>query len=164
MKIENLNDLYVEQLRDIYSAETQLTEALPKMVEKSSNPRLRKAFERHLEETRGHRKSIEQLFEKLDESPDGETCKAMKGLVKEAEDLIKEISDDATRDAGMIASAQRVEHYEIAAYGTVRSYAEKLGREDDVKILDRILDNEKETDKLLTDIAVEIVNPKATEA
>jgi ferritin-like metal-binding protein YciE len=168
MTPRSLHDLYVHQLKDLYSAEEQLIDALPTMAEKARHPELKRAFEAHLEETRGHRERLEQVFRNLDEDPSGVTCKAMKGLISEAkefigqvENMLSEDAPDAVIDAGLIADAQRVEHYEIAGYGTVSHYAEMLGRQDDARILQGILDNEKSTDEKLNRIAKETINPEA---
>lgn len=158
MKMNSLRDLYVEQLRDLYSAETQLVDALPKMIEKTSHSELKQALRNHLEETRTHVERLERIFQSLDERPGGETCQAMKGLIKEGEEIIKKRGDDDVRDAGIIAAAQRVEHYEIAGYGTVATYAEMLNRMEDHRILGETLADEKNTDQLLNRIALQVVN------
>lgn len=164
MTLDNLRDLYIEQLRDLYNAEKQLSEALPEMAESASHSELRQTFESHLEETREHAKRIERIFKDLGESPQGEKCEAMEGLIKEGEEILEKDADDDVRDAGLIAAAQRVEHYEIAGYGTVATYAELLDRQEDHDILGRTLAEEKEADKKLNRIAKEIVNPKAVAA
>lgn len=168
MTPKNLRDLYLHELRDLYSAESQLIEALPTMAKKASNAQLQDAFETHLAETRRQKERLEQIFQALDESPGGETCKAMKGLIKEAKDLISDASNffgsDAppeVLDAGLIAQAQRVEHYEIAAYGTVTTYAETLGRSEDHRLLSETLEEEKKTDGLLNRLAKDRINPAA---
>jgi ferritin-like metal-binding protein YciE len=161
MRLETLSDLYLEQLRDLYSAETQIIEALPKMISMASHSELRMAFEKHLEETKRQRDRLEQVFDNLGKSPKGEDCLAMKGLIKEAEHLMSKKADADVLDAGMISAAQRVEHYEIAGYGTVATYAEMLGRMDDHQILGGILQEEKKTDELLNRIAKQVVNPEA---
>lgn len=158
MKMNSLRDLYVEQLRDLYSAETQLVDALPKMIEKTSHSELKQALRNHLEETRTHVERLERIFQSLDERPGGETCQAMKGLIKEGEEIIKKRGDDDVRDAGIIAAAQRVEHYEIAGYGTVATYAEMLNRMEDHRILGETLADEKNADQLLNRIALQVVN------
>lgn len=164
MTLDNLKDLYVEQLRDLYNAEQQLTEALPQMVEAASHSELRQAFESHLEETREHVQRIESIFNDLGESPSGEKCEAMEGLIEEGEELLQKDADDDVLDAGLIAAAQKVEHYEISGYGTVATYAELLDRDNDHKILTRTLSEEKEADKKLNRIAKDIVNPKTVTA
>ena len=168
MTPKNLNDLYVQQLRDLYSAESQLIDALPTMAKKATSSELEQAFERHLNQTRRHKERIEELFEKMDMSPSGQTCQAMKGLIKEAKDLISDASSlfgsDAppeVLDTGLIAQAQRVEHYEISAYGTVATYAEMLGRTADHDLLGQTLAEEKETDEELNQIAERLTNPAA---
>lgn len=171
MKLNTLHDLYLQQLKDLYSAETQLIEALPTMAEKASHPELKQAFQTHLEETKRQRDRIEQVMDGLDESPKGETCQAMKGIIKEANDFISDvenlIAEDAPNpvvDAGLIANAQRAEHYEIAGYGTVCYFAEVLGRNQDHAILSETLQEEKKTDDLLTRIAKRAVDPAAVGA
>ena len=171
MTPDNLKDLYILQLRDLYSAEKQLIDALPKMIKKTRNRELEQAFETHLTETRRQKERLEQIFESLDVSPSGETCKAMKGLIKEAEDMISDskswFGHDAppqVLDAGLIAQAQRVEHYEISGYGTVATYAETLGRMDDHRLLTETLEEEKKTDGMLNRIAKEVVNPAAAQS
>ena len=163
MEMQTLEQLYVEQLRDLYSAEDQLCEALPKMAEAASNPDLRAAFEKHLEQTQRQRDDVARLIEALGENPEGHECKAMKGLIEEGEELIEEgdESDSDVLDAGLIAAAQRVEHYEIAGYGTVCAYAKQLGRDEDVQVLQSIANEEGDTDKKLTQLAERIVNPAA---
>jgi ferritin-like metal-binding protein YciE len=165
MKIDSLNKLYIEQLKDIYSAENQLVAALPKMAKAASAPELQQAFEEHLLQTKGHVHRIEEIFSTLDYSPSGHKCKAMEGLIEEGADLIKEedIEPDVL-DAGLIAAAQRVEHYEIAAYGTVRTYAEQLGYEDAADLLQQTLDEEYDTDDKLSELAVNTINPEAMAA
>lgn len=164
MTLDNLKDLYVEQLRDLYNAEQQLTEALPQMVEAASHSELRQAFESHLEETREHVQRIESIFNDLGESPSGEKCEAMEGLIEEGEGLLEKDADNDVLDAGLIAAAQKVEHYEISGYGTVATYAELLDRDNDHEILTRTLSEEKDADKKLNRIAKEIVNPEAVTA
>ena len=161
MKLESLKDLYLEQLKDLYSAETQLVEALPKMAEAASSTDLRKAFTDHLRQTSEHVRRLERIFQELQESPKGHTCEGMKGLVKEGEQMIKMEGDSSVLDAGLIAAAQRVEHYEIAGYGTVRTYAELLGKDDHVNLLERTLQEEEETDERLTELAESHVNEEA---
>lgn len=155
MKLENLNKLYIEQLKDIYSAETQLTKALPKMAKSASNRGLKMAFESHLEETKSHVERLQTIFQTLDYSPRGPKCKGMAGLLEEGEDLMKEEdADPEVLDAGLIAAAQRVEHYEIAAYGTVRTFAQRLGYTEAADLLQQTLDEEYAADQKLTAIAV----------
>jgi ferritin-like metal-binding protein YciE len=161
MRLESLKDLYLEQLKDLYSAETQLIEALPKMAQAASAPDLRKAFNDHLRQTSEHVRRLEKIFQNLQESPQGHTCEGMKGLVKEGEQMMKMQGEPSVVDAGLIAAAQRVEHYEIAGYGTVRTYAELLGKEDHVTLLERTLQEEEETDERLTELAENHVNEEA---
>ena len=153
MQLQSLKDLFVEQLRDLYSAETQLVEALPKLASAASHDELRQAFEHHLEETRGHVDRLREVFEQLGTTPGGETCKAMKGLIAEGDEIVKAEGDSAVKDAALIAAAQRVEHYEIAGYGTVRTLAGELDLGDARDLLDQTLDEESSADKLLTKIA-----------
>ncbi len=166
--LNTFHDLYVEQLRDLYSAETQIIEALPLMIENASNDDLRAGFEQHLAETRTQRDRLDVIFQSLDKDPGGHTCQAMKGIIKEANDLISEThpifgtdTPGPVRDAGLIASAQRVEHYEIAAYGTVCEFARCLGRTQDQAALDATLAEEKATDQKLTRLAEGWINAAA---
>ena len=161
MKLESLKDLYLEQLRDLYSAETQLVDALPKMAEKASASDLRKGFQDHLRQTEEHVRRLERIFQDLKESPKGKECEGMKGLVKEGQEMMKMKGEPAAIDAGLIAAAQRVEHYEIAGYGTVRTYAELLGKENHVTLLEQTLREEEETDERLTELAESHVNEEA---
>lgn len=159
--MKNLEELFEHQLQDLYSAEDQLTKALPKMAENASDAKLKKAFEDHLKETKEHKKRLEEICKELDIDPDKETCKAMKGLIKEAEDFIKEVKDKEVKDAGMIAEAQRVEHYEISGYGTAVRYAKELGHKEIAKKLQKTLDEEYNADQLLDDLAEKRLNEKA---
>ena len=161
MKLDNLRKLYVEELRDLYNAENQLVKALPKMAKGASSEELKQAFEDHLEQTEGHVERLEEIFKGLDESPKGKTCKAMKGLVEEGSEILEEEGEDSVLDAGIIAAAQKVEHYEIASYGTVRTFAQLLGEDEAAELLQETLDEEGEADKLLNQLAQEIVNPEA---
>ncbi len=159
--MKNLEELFEHQLQDLYSAEDQLTEALPKMAKNATHPKLKKAFEDHLEETKQHKKRLEEICDELGIDPKGETCKAMKGLIKEAEDFIKEVKDDDVKDAGMIADAQRVEHYEISGYGTVVRYAKELGHNKIAKKLQKTLDQEYKADEILNKLAESRLNKEA---
>lgn len=159
--MRNLKDLFEHQLKDLYSAETQLSKALPKMKENANDDKLKKAFETHLKETEGHVIRLEEVCSKLGIKPTGETCKAMEGLVKEAESFLKEDTEKDVRDAGLIAEAQRVEHYEISGYGTAVRYAKELGHDDIAATLKKTLDEEYHADDLLTELAEERVNRKA---
>lgn len=157
MKENALKELYVDELRDIYSAENQLTKALPKLAKASTSDELREGFEEHLQQTKGHVQRLEQIFQGLGEKPTGKKCKGMEGLITEGDEMVKEGDlEDEALDAGIISAAQRVEHYEIAAYGSVRTYAELLGEEDAVKLLEQTLEEEKETDQKLTSLAEKI--------
>jgi ferritin-like metal-binding protein YciE len=162
MKLDSLETLFVEELRDIYNAETQLTKALPKMAKAASSPELKTAFEEHLEQTKGHIERLDEIFEGLGKKATGKTCKAMKGLVEEGSEMMEEEGEDSVLDAGIIAAAQKVEHYEIASYGTVRTWAEMLGKDDAVDLLQQTLDEETETDEKLTELAESTINQEAT--
>jgi ferritin-like metal-binding protein YciE len=153
MQLQTLNDLFVVQLQDLYSAEQQLVEALPKMASAASYDKLREAFEHHLSETEEHVRRISEIFGGVGASPSGETCEAMKGLIREGEQVLSAQGDPAVRDAALIAAAQRVEHYEIAGYGTARTLADELDYDDAKDLLDQTLDEESNADKLLTKIA-----------
>ena len=153
MQENSLQGLYVEQLRDLYNAEQQLVKALPKMAKAAKSEELRQGIEEHLEQTKGHVDRLEQIFGAMDESPKGKKCAGMEGLVDEGEEVIKEHSSGGVLDAGLIGAAQRVEHYEIAAYGTVRSFAELLGENEAVDLLQQTLEEEKETDEKLTELS-----------
>ena len=161
MKLDNLRKLFVEELRDLYSAENQLVKALPKMATGASSEELKQALEDHLEQTQGHVERLEEIFEQLDETPKGKTCKAMKGLVEEGSEILEEDGEDSVVDAGIIAAAQKVEHYEIASYGTVRTWAGLLGEKEAAELLQETLDEEGEANKLLNKLAQDIVNPEA---
>ena len=161
--IESLEELLQEELKDIYDAEKQLTKALPKLAKKASSPELKSAFEEHLRQTEQHMERLEQVFEQMEMPARGKKCEGMKHLISEGEDMIGDAEDDATRDALMIAAAQKVEHYEIAAYGTLRTWANILGRNEVAGMLEETLDEEKETDERLTEIAESFVNQDAAE-
>jgi ferritin-like metal-binding protein YciE len=156
MQQQALRDLYIDELRDIYNAETQLVKALPKMAEAATSEELRSGFEEHLEQTRGHVSRLEQILKALDEKPTGKKCAGMEGLVKEGSEMIGDDFEGEVKDAGLIGAAQRVEHYEIAAYGTVRAFAQLLNERQAVDLLTETLEEEKETDKKLTQLAGEI--------
>jgi ferritin-like metal-binding protein YciE len=161
-KINTLHDVYVEQLKDLYSAETQLIKALPKMAKAATSPDLAQGFEDHLEQTKGHANRLEQIFEKLEEEPTGKKCKAMEGLIKEDAEAIEENASPAAKDALLIAAAQRVEHYEMAGYGSVKTYANLLGEDEAAALLEQTLQEEVETDEKLTE-AAESINVEANE-
>lgn len=164
MKIETLRDFYVEELKDLYSAENQILKALPKMVKVATSPELRKAFEDHLTETQGHVDRLEKIFADMDISPKGKHCKAMEGLIAEADETIQQSMPHAVKDAALIAAAQRVEHYEIAGYGCVRTYAGVLGEDEAATLLNETIQEEGAADELLTEIAEGTVNEQATVA
>ncbi len=161
--INNLRELLVEELRDLHNAENQLVKALPKMAKAATNEELREGFEEHLEQTRGHIDRLDRCFKILGENAKGKTCHAMKGLIEEGSEAIEVKAPDTIKDAHLIGAAQRVEHYEIAAYGTARSYAETLGETKIADMLQETLDEEGETDKRLTALA-ETINEEAAEA
>lgn len=156
MKLSTLRDLYIDELKDLYSAENQLLKALPKMAKAATSAPLKKGFEKHLEETKGQVERLETIFEALDQSPKGKKCKAMEGLIEEAKELLEEDAEPEVLDVGLIACAQRVEHYEMAGYGCVRTYAELLGESAAAKLLQATLDEEGKTDKALTQLAEKI--------
>ena len=162
MEINSLRELYVEQLRDLYDAENQLIKALPKMAKEASSDELRQGIEEHLEQTRGHAERLEQIFEQLGEKAKGKKCKAMQGLLDEGKEVLEEDMEEDTKDAAIIAAAQRVEHYEISGYGTARTYANLLGENEAAGLLEETLNEEKETDQKLTQLAEEI-NVEAAE-
>jgi ferritin-like metal-binding protein YciE len=164
MAMDSLKDLYIDELKDLYNAENQLTKALPKMAKKATAPELKRAFQDHLKQTEGHVSRLEKIFKGLGEKPTGKTCKAMKGLIEEGKEIIEEDGDGSVLDAALIGAAQRVEHYEIAGYGVVRTFASLLGEEDAVETLQRTLNEEAETDKKLTGLAESIINVEASEA
>jgi ferritin-like metal-binding protein YciE len=164
MKLNSLRDLYIAELRDLYDAENRILKALPKMAEAANAPDLRSAFQEHLEESRGNVSRLEQVFQKLNETPKGEKCKGIVGIIDEGEDMMDEDAAPAVSDAALIASAQRVEHYEIAAYGTVRTYARRLGFADQEHLLDQTLQEEGAADKKLTNLAESYINESAKTA
>ena len=164
MSMDSLKDLYIDELKDLYNAENQLLKALPKMAKKASAPELKRAFQDHLAQTEGHVNRLEKIFKGLDEKPTGKVCKAMKGLVEEGKEVIDEDGDDSVLDAALIGAAQRVEHYEMAGYGVVRTFASLLGEEDAMELLQRTLNEEGETDKKLTKLAESVINVEASEA
>jgi len=157
----SFDDLFSHQLEDVYDAEEQLIDALPKMADASTSSELKNAFNTHLMETREHARRLEQVFGMLGKEPTRTSCPAMKGLVKEGSEVVSASGDGRVKDAGLIAAAQRVEHYEIAAYGTLRTLAQQLGRDDVAKMFQKTLDEEGETDKKLTRIAMSGVNQQA---
>jgi ferritin-like metal-binding protein YciE len=160
MEIDSLRKLYVEDLKDIYSAEKQILQALPRMAKKTKNPELRKGFEMHVEQTRIQIERLDRIFEMLGKSSRGKKCKGMEGLIEEGKEMMQEDMEPEVLDAALIAAAQKVEHYEIAAYGTVRTYANLLGEKEHVRILQETLNEEGEMDKQLTRVA-EAINVEA---
>lgn len=164
MALETMQDLFVEQLKDLYSAEKQLVQALPKMAKAATTPELAEAFTSHLAQTENHVSRLEQCLEQVNASGRGKKCKGMEGLIEEGKETIDEEGQDAVKDAGLIAAAQRVEHYEISAYGTARTMATMLGLDDLAELLEETLGEEEEADKLLSEIAQDQVNPQAMTA
>jgi ferritin-like metal-binding protein YciE len=162
MPKDTLKKLYVDELKDLYSAENQLVKALPKMAKAASSDYLRKGFEKHLEQTKGHVERLELIFRSLEQSPKGKKCMGMEGLIKEGSEVIGEDFEAAVMDAALIGAAQRVEHYEIAAYGTVREFANVLDEPKHASLLEETLNEEKETNQKLTDLSREI-NTQAIE-
>ena len=161
MKLETLEDLYVSELKDIYSAENQILRALPKMAKAASAPELREAFQEHLAQTKTHVERLDQIFDQMGKSAKGKKCKGMEGLIEEGKELMEEDAEEAVLDAGLISAAQRVEHYEIAAYGCVRTYARELGNSKAEKLLQQTLEEEGETDKKLSELAESLINAQA---
>jgi ferritin-like metal-binding protein YciE len=164
MAAKNMQDLLIEELRDIYHAEKQLTRALPKMARAASNEQLKQAFTRHLEETQGQIERLEQVFEKLDTRTRGKHCHAMEGLIEEAKEIMEMGLAPELQDVALIAAAQKVEHYEIAGYGTLHALAQAAGLEEVAQLLEQTLNEEKKTDELLNKIAISDVNKKAIQA
>jgi ferritin-like metal-binding protein YciE len=160
MAMNELRDLYVHELRDLYNAEKQITKALPKMIKAASHEELRSAFEEHLEVTREQMSRLEQIFEAMGEKAGGPKCKGMEGLIEENKEMMEEDADPSVSDAALIVGAQKVEHYEIAGYGSVRTFAEMLGETQAARLLERTLREEEETDRKLTEIA-RMVNEEA---
>ena len=161
MELATLQDLYVHELKDLYSAEKQLIKALPKMAGAANNAKLSSGFREHLEQTRGHAERLEKILSGHKQSTRGAKCKGMEGIVAEGAEMIEEEADSEVKDAGLIAAAQRVEHYEIAGYGTARTYAELLGDKEGAKLLQTTLQEEEETDKKLTSLAKSSINVAA---
>ena len=161
--LDSLRKLYIDQLQHLHSAETQITAALPKMIDKSSDPQLKQALETHLRETRGHVARLEQILNECVGKVGSKTNKGIAALITEGEDIITDASDESVRDAGIIAAAQRTEHYEIAVYGTVRTFAEILGSNEQAGLLDKTLDEEKHADAVLTQIS-DSANTRADKA
>ena len=164
MKLDSLNKLYVDELKDIYSAETQITRALPRMVKTATSPELKAAFESHLQQTYGQIERLERIFQTLEKSPRGKKCVGMEGLLEEGKEVMGEDIDPEVLDAALIAAAQKVEHYEIASYGTARAYARLLGDNTAVDLLTLTLEEEMESDEKLTHLADSGINVAAMEA
>lgn len=161
MSVKNIDELYVQQLKDLYSAEKQLIEALPKVAKAASNPKLVEAVEKHLEETKEHKARLEKIFEDFENKPGGHKCNAMEGLIEEANEIIDEVEEGPLRDCALIIAAQKVEHYEIASYGSVRALADLVGTGDHATILQTTLDEEYNANIGLTDLAEGNINEKA---
>lgn len=161
-QFNSLEDVFFHELEDIYDAEKRLTNALPKMRDSASSPELKECFDQHLQETEGHVGRLEKVFQELGRKPSRENCEAMKGLIREGEEIIQSQGDASAHDAALIAAAQRVEHYEIAAYGTARTLARQLDHSDLASRLEETLNEEKNADKMLNDIAESRANPGAT--
>ena len=163
MKLNTLHDLFIQELKDLYSAETQLVKALPKMAKAATHDDLKAGFEEHLEQTKTHVERLNQIAEMCETKLTGHKCKAMEGLIEEGSELISEDAEDTVRDAGLIGAAQRVEHYEIAAYGTARALAKCLGYDDAAELLGETLEEEKATDEKLTELAETAINAEAAD-
>ena len=159
--METLEKLYINELRDLYSAENQLLKALPKMAKGASSAELKEAFENHLAETETHVERLEQIFKDMEENPEGKTCRGMKGLIEEGSEILEEEGEDSVLDAGIIVAAQKVEHYEMAGYGSVRAFAQLLGQEEAAQLLQTTLDEESKANELLNQIAETTVNAEA---
>ena len=166
MTLNSLQELYLAELKDLYDAETRIVKALPKMAEAAKSPDLRTAFENHLQETRGHVDRLEQIFQRMNEAPKGDKCKGIVGILSEGEDMIDYVEDapPAVNDAALISAAQRVEHYEMAGYGTARTFARRLGLEEDAALLNQTLQEEGAADKKLTSLAESYINEDAKSA
>jgi ferritin-like metal-binding protein YciE len=160
-KEKTLNDLFLEALKDVYHAEKQLMRALPKMAKAAESEELRQAFQTHRDETEGQIERLEQVFEIIGKPARGKTCQAMQGIIEEGKEMMEEFSDSEALDAGLIDAAQAVEHYEICRYGTLKSWATQLGMRDAARLFDQTLEEEKKTDKLLTQLAESALNQKA---
>jgi ferritin-like metal-binding protein YciE len=159
--METLEKLYINELRDLYSAENQLLKALPKMAKGASSAELKEAFENHLAETETHVERLEQIFKDLEENPKGKTCHGMKGLIEEGSEILEEEGEESVLDAGIIVAAQKVEHYEMAGYGSVRTFAQLLGQEEAAQLLQTTLDEESKANELLNQLAETTVNAEA---
>ncbi|MGE5814462.1 MAG: ferritin-like domain-containing protein [Acidobacteriota bacterium] len=164
MAVQSLEDMFLEELKDVYNAENQILKALPRMAKKASAPELRRAFEQHLKQTEAQVQRLERVFASLDEKPKGKSCKGMQGIIEEGKEVMSEDIEDDVLDAALIAAAQKVEHYEMATYGTLRAWAETLGNQQAAKLLQQTLEEEEATDKKLTQLAEQLVNADAVEA
>jgi ferritin-like metal-binding protein YciE len=162
-KLNSLQDLFLDEIKDLLNAEKQIIGALPKMAKKATNPQLKSAFEEHLEQTKNHVTRLEQVFASIGEPVAGKTCKAMKGIMEEGKDILEEEGEPSVLDAALIAAAQRVEHYEMAGYGCVRTYARILGYTEAEKLLQETLDEEAETDEKLSALAEKTINVQANQ-
>ena len=162
-RLNSLQDLFIDELKDVYHAENQITKALPKMAAAATSPELKAAFELHLKETQNQIKRLEQVFKTLNLEPQAKPCKAMQGIIAEGEEMMQEEARPTVKDAALISSAQRVEHYEITGYGTLRTFAEELGNTEAARLLQETLDEERATDEKLTKLAETRVNTKAIE-
>ena len=160
-KVTTMEELFMEELRDLYDAETQLTKALPKMAKAATSDELRSAFEDHLGQTENQVERLRRIFAMSAEEPTGKKCPAMAGLIKEGDEIADDTDETAVRDAGLIAAAQKVEHYEIAGYGSARAHAELLGNKEAVRLLEQTLQEEKDTDEKLTELALNFINDEA---
>jgi ferritin-like metal-binding protein YciE len=161
MQLDTLKDLYIHELKDLYSVEKQLIGALPKMAKTAKSDQLESGFQEHLEQTKEHAARLEKILSQHGQSTRGKKCKGMKGIIAEGAEMIEDEADPEVKDAGLIAAAQRVEHYEIAGYGTARTYAEMLGDEQGTRLLQKTLEEEEQTDKKLTQLARSSINPAA---
>ena len=161
MELDTLQKLYINELRDLYNAENQLLKALPKMAKAASSDELVEAFEKHLDQTETHVERLEEVFEELGQTPKGKTCHGMKGLIEEGSEILEEDGEESVLDAGIIVAAQKVEHYEMASYGSLRTFAELLGEKNAAKLLQTTLDEESEANELLNKLAESMVNPEA---
>lgn len=161
MPLKNLQDLYIDELKDLYNAEQQILKALPKMAKGASSPELKNAFNQHIDQTREQMKRLDRIFQELGKTPRGKKCIGMQGLIEEGNEMLKEKADPPVKDAGLISAAQRVEHYEMAGYGTVRTFAQMLGYSDQAQVLQQTLNEEGDTDHKLTQLAESTINPEA---
>jgi ferritin-like metal-binding protein YciE len=164
MKIQTLDDLFLVQIKDLYDAEKQLVKALPKMAKAASSQQLKQGFQEHLEQTKGHLSRLEQIFDQLGQKASGTKCEGMAGMIDEGEEIVDEVEPSPLRDAGLIGAAQKVEHYEIAGYGTLKTFAQMLGHQQAVMLLEQTLNEEKQTGQRLTQLAESMINEKAIQA